>query len=134
MACLTPKSCYLIDILSPNAFTTLIVHRSGFPLADRDYFRFLGCLWRTTSFTVERSHTKGFSLCGLFALLTHKVENASVNFPLMRSDGVLSDINSFAGHWLIKWPYFLIIVFRQIYERCIIPKRVIIAQVKYCLV
>jgi hypothetical protein len=45
-----------------------------------------------------KTNSEGFSLCGLFALLTYEVENASMNFPLVRSDGVLSDFNSFAGH------------------------------------
>jgi hypothetical protein len=34
----------------------------------------------------------------LFTLLTYEIENTGMNFPFVRSDGVLSDINSFAGH------------------------------------
>ena len=93
-----PKSCYLIYSLSRNTFAALVVHSSGLPFVARDYCCFLGCLWRTALLTVERSDTKGFSLCGLLTLLTYEVENASVNFPLVRSNGVLSDFNSFAGH------------------------------------
>ena len=83
----------------PRTFSSLYQHRRGlllFPSYIRARNR------RTAYFAVERSGTVGLALCGFIALFANEIIPARVNYPLVGTDFIFSDVDALGWHGVEK--------------------------------